>query len=233
MSATPTVTHDPIAAAARQTYAAAGLEPGGLGGAVAPLARLLRAYGLVADEVAGLSGRAAAGYLAAQAGREMLGERTASPLAGFLFANAAGGWILVNRDDPLVRRRFSVAHELGHYLLHFLPLLAAADAAESRDLLEFGESLPPAQGEADAPGAGLVTLRGGPSALPAPERAGWEVEASRFAALVLMPEAAVRTRVAALGTRGGARESLTRRLASEFLVSQAAMRRRLADLGLR
>jgi hypothetical protein len=233
MTAVRTVTDDRVVAAARLAYAEAGLEPGGLGGTVASLARLLRAGGLVADEVAGLSGRAAAGYLAAQAGRDMLGDSTAAPLAGFLFANAAGGWILVNRDDPLVRRRFSVAHELGHYLLHFLPLLAAVDATDGRDLLEFGESLPPVEGEADAPGAGRVTLRGGPSVPAAPERAGWEIEANRFAALVLMPEAAVRARVAALGTRGGARESLTRRLASEFLVSQAAMRRRLADLGLR
>ena len=233
MTATHIAAEDLVARAARSAYRAAGLEPGALAGTVAPLARLLRAYGLVADEVTGLSGQRAAALLAAQGGRGSQDAGTPAPLAGYLHANAAGGWILVNRDDPLVRRRFSVAHELGHYVLHFLPLLAATDGDGGRDLLEFGESLPRADGETDASATGRVTLSAGQLA-PAPsDRIGWEAEADRFAALVLMPEAVVRARVTALGARGGPRESLARRLASELLVSRAAMRRRLADLALR
>ena len=49
-------------------------------------------------------------------------------MAGYLFAyqrdESSYGCILVKQDDPVERRRFSAAHELGHYLPHFLPLLA-------------------------------------------------------------------------------------------------------------
>jgi hypothetical protein len=232
MTAARILTEDVVARAARAAYREAGLEPGALAGTVAPLARLLRAYGLVADEVGGLSGERAAASLAVQAGRTLPEAGTAAPLSGYLHANAAGGWILVNRDDPLVRRRFSVAHELGHYVLHFLPLLAATEAGDGRDWVEFGESLPRAEDERDGTGAGRVTLDAGQLAPTPSDRLGWEAEAERFAALVLMPEAVVRARVMALGARGGSRESLARRLASELLVSQMAMRRRLADLAL-
>src|SRR5687768_24701 len=110
MTAAHFATKEPVALAARLAYLEAGLEPGLLAGTVAPLAGLLRAYGVVADEVGGLSEHRAAAYLAAQTGRALLDSGAPTPLAGYLYANPAGGWILVNRDDPLVRRRFSVAH---------------------------------------------------------------------------------------------------------------------------
>jgi hypothetical protein len=40
------------------------------------------------------------------------------PLAGFLFAAGRIGVAFVKADDPIGRRRFTAAHELGHAVLH-------------------------------------------------------------------------------------------------------------------
>lgn len=228
----PSHTDDRVLDAVTSAYRAAGLDPGS-GAAVAPLARLLKAHGIVADEVEGLTRRSAAVYLAAQAGREMTTVRGKDEsLAGFLYASAAGGWILVNRGDPLARRRFSVAHELGHFVLHFLPLLADARTGDERDLVTLDEALPPAD-DADT-GRGRVTVRLETIASPGvPSLDDPEEEADRFAAEVLMPEPVCRTLVATFAPRyGQRRETLARRLMSECLVSRAAMLRRLSNLQL-
>lgn len=60
-------------------------------------------------------------------------------LAGFLYVNTSYGCIFVEANDRLTRRRFSVAHELGHYLLHFLPLLEGAE--RDQEYLELTEAL--------------------------------------------------------------------------------------------
>src|SRR5581483_6552526 len=96
-----------ITARATQAYAAAGLALDGLPEAVAPLQRLLQAHGLITDEIEKLSRYEAAKYLAQQSRNLIrLDDAANDDLAGFLFANAVGGWILVRRGDPLVRRRF-------------------------------------------------------------------------------------------------------------------------------
>ncbi|HEY7424704.1 MAG TPA: hypothetical protein VH682_10790, partial [Gemmataceae bacterium] len=111
-----------VADAIARLHAAAGLlwPPAAANRAVVPvpLDRLIATYNLVHEEVSGLT-RAAAGAFLARWGvhRPELLEDTA-PLAGFLFANARGGYILARADDPLPRRRFTAAHELGPYLLH-------------------------------------------------------------------------------------------------------------------
>jgi len=48
---------------------------------------------------------------------EDLGD-AAERLAGFVFLAGRVGWAFVNADDILPRRRFSAAHELGHFVLH-------------------------------------------------------------------------------------------------------------------
>ena len=42
----------------------------------------------------------------------------ARKLAGFLFFAGRAGTAFINADEPLTRRRFSAAHELGHAVLH-------------------------------------------------------------------------------------------------------------------
>src|SRR5439155_18530777 len=39
-------------------------------------------------------------------------------LAGFVFVAGRVGWAFVSEADSLARRRFTAAHELGHFILH-------------------------------------------------------------------------------------------------------------------
>jgi Zn-dependent peptidase ImmA (M78 family) len=77
--------------------------------------------GVVSKEVHNLSRNTAAAALPALriVRPDMLADQTA--LAGLLFVTPEGGCILVRANDPIARRRFSAAHELGHYLMHFRP----------------------------------------------------------------------------------------------------------------
>lgn len=181
-----------------------------------PLDRLIRTYNLAQDEVPGLTRAAAAAYLARWGVQrpELLDDP--APLAGFLFANARGGYVLVNADDPLPRRRFTAAHELGHYLLHFLPRLQAARDIETYLVqTDDGEMVR----EEDKPVDDKVL------SLPEMER-----QANRFAAELLMPETVCRLTAEQFG-RANLR-FLEHHLASRLLVSGTAVRWRLRNLGL-
>jgi Zn-dependent peptidase ImmA (M78 family) len=211
-----------IAEAIRQLFAAAYLPwppPARRSVLPVPLDSLIRTHNLAHDEVAGLTRAAAGAYLARwEIQRPELLE-DASPLAGFLFANARGGYILVNADDPLPRRRFTAAHELGHYLLHFLPRLQAArDVGTYLVQDDNGETVR----EGEKPD------RDKELSLPEMER-----QANRFAAEVLMPEPICRmaTDLYAARFRTPPR-FLEHHLASDLLVSREAARWRLRSLSV-
>jgi Zn-dependent peptidase ImmA (M78 family) len=180
-------------------------------------------------ELAGLTDQAAVDFLLrrgaiveppSQLGRE--------PLAGFLYAGASFGSIFVERNDLVVRRRFSAAHELGHYLCHFRPFLSAIEN-DGEPMLD---SFPIAEPEAE-PGDLPVGEINAPGVM---EFFGFtfeqmEREANQFAAELLIPGALVTD----LGARYApyfVGEDLVSRLASDMLVSRAAMRWRLRRLGL-
>ncbi|MGI8549442.1 MAG: ImmA/IrrE family metallo-endopeptidase [Dehalococcoidia bacterium] len=222
--------------AAADVYGAAGLVVHLEQKPVAPLRMIIRGLGLTVDEVTMLTGSSAAAHLEAQARRPMITADIAPDnLAGFLSANASGGWILVESADPLVRRRFTIAHELGHYVLHFMPLLAHAAQFGGADDVEFTEALTSAEDDNEViSGSGRIIvseMSDIDSAALHPER--MEKEANRFAAELLMPETMCRRLVSEVAERvAGKRRVAARRLATEFLVSEVAMRIRLADLGL-
>ncbi len=210
---------DLVAAAIERLYAAAGLPwplPPEAPAAPVPLDRLMASLNLVHEEIAGLT-RAVAGAYLQRWGilrPELLGEQ--SPLAGFLFANAAGGCILVRREDNLPRRRFTAAHELGHYLLHFLPRLEQAAAPEY--LVQTDDEGTVQEGVQGTEGVPLAAM---------------ERQANCFAAELLMPEAlcrALRHRFAA--RMGPTTRFLEHQLASTLLVSPEAARLRLRTLRL-
>lgn len=184
-----------------------------------PLDLLIRAYNLAHEEVAGLT-RAAAGAFLARWGvqrPELLED--ASPLAGFLFANVSGGYILVNADDPLPRRRFTAAHELGHYLLHFLPRLQAARDGEA--YLVQDDSGDTVREEAKPDGDKALSL------------SEMEQQANRFAAELLMPESICRMATDMYTARFRTTPRfLEHHLARDMLVSREAMRWRMRNLGL-
>jgi hypothetical protein len=200
--------------------------------AIAPLARLIAGLpNLLQTELRALTAEAAVAELLRIGG---LVERPAAssrePLAGHLYAMTSGAYIFVERDDILVRRRFSAAHELGHYVLHFRPVLREPDSEFLPGLTD-GVILEPdsayrTRGEPGIPGEVADRL---------PPYEQMEREADRFAAELLMPEAIVLALAERWGlyqNRHQKEEDLVWRLATEMLVSRAAMKRRLQDLGL-
>jgi hypothetical protein len=128
-------------------------------------------------------------------------------LAGFLLTGGAGGWAFINADDILQRRRFTAAHELGHFVLH-------RDQMHNGYVGDMSESI-------------LETLE-------ANELNQIEREANLFAVELLMPELVCRIRAGSLRQEHGIcpRSVLTYRLAAELLVSREAMRYRLKTLEL-
>lgn len=197
-----------------------------------PLHRLISGQGLNQVELSNLSSRSAMDYLLKRGGlSEAWPQANGEPLAGFLYANSGGGCLFVRREDPVSRRRFSAAHELGHYVLHLPRVLAQAQAHGESDI-EFVEVLPVAANpEADELSKGELILQSNSqnSALPPLEE--MEHESDGFAAELLMPEAIVRE-LAAPFIPHCSDVDLARRLSIEMLVSRAAMLVRLRHLGL-
>src|SRR5262245_15069737 len=83
-----------------------------------PLARFFAETNLDHVELPSLTIGAVADYLQQQGiPTESLGNPS-DVLAGFVFAAGPVGWAFVSAADPVPRRRFTAAHELGHFLLH-------------------------------------------------------------------------------------------------------------------
>jgi Zn-dependent peptidase ImmA (M78 family) len=203
-----------VADAIRLAASEAGLSwpPGVI--APVPLDRLIAAFNLAHAEVPELTRAAAAGWLERWGVEraDLRGDTTA--LAGFLFANPAAGVILVRRDDLLARRRFSAAHELGHYLLHFLPLLRGS--TEETDLVQDDVRETIVEDEE--------------TATPLAEM---ERQANTFAAELLMPEEVCRQLWDQHARRyGPVARFILHHLAGDLLVSREAAHWRLRGLGL-
>jgi len=199
------------------------------------LRHLINAFGLECIELPNLTARVALEFLS-RYGATILpdDDRNESPLAGYLYITTNFGCIFVNQSDRVTRRRFSVAHELGHYLLHFRPLLDALkrsgelitlyhsdhkkkDANEPEDLnADFFEGRTIAFSESNIE-----------DFLPPTEQ--MEKEADFFAGELLLPAEIVRAQAAILDLPP---DDLSWRMATIFLVSRSAMQRRLLELDL-
>ena len=175
-----------------------------------PLREFIAAFNLTHDEVSKLC-RAKVALAFDRAGIEAPQEfwKNSSPLAGFLFANADGGYILVNHDDPVPRRRFSAAHELGHFLLHF----RSVETDPVSGYFQEDE---------------IITEMDEDNNLAAMER-----QANMFAAEMLMPEEICRKIAAEALSKGGHSPAyMEHKLAGELLVSREAARWRIRALKL-
>jgi Zn-dependent peptidase ImmA (M78 family) len=131
------------------------------------------------------------------------------PLEGFLFAVPSAGLIFVNADErnPVSRRRFTAAHELGHFLLHRDRMTGGRWIGDTKETIrEAGET----------------------------ETAAMEREANRFAAELLMPRDTCLALVSEFrqSYRNAPTSVLVHRLAADLLVSRESMRYRLMHLGV-
>jgi hypothetical protein len=227
---------DRIAEAVAAAYRSAGIAPpvppAGDADPVGPvpLRTLLEGFGLFYEEVDALTAASAAAALA-RWGIALPARVPAdadAPLAGFLYAGGGAGAILVRRGDDLRRKRFTAAHELGHFLLH-VPAGGSGDGAGEL-LMEDGEATLADPGgaadDADAPAPAAGTR------MPASDDPR-EAEANRFAAELLMPAGLCRALAGrhrrAFGAADGAVEQ---HVAADLLVNTAAARIRLRNLGL-
>jgi Zn-dependent peptidase ImmA (M78 family) len=213
-------------------YQEIGLTPPSPRRCITPLGEIIDSYQLTSTELTGLTGGGAVEYLM-QRGVMIhqparLGE---DALAGFLYVSPNFGSIFVERRDMIMRRRFSAAHELGHYLLHFRPLLQSLSPGDA--MIEVTDALPISEDvEPDLLPMSSISMNeeNDPARLLPPlER--MEMEANQFAAELLMPED-VAHELAEERAKDFRGDDLVLRLATEMLVSQAAMRWRLIQLGL-
>lgn len=129
-------------------------------------------------------------------------------VSGLLITNQRGTTICVNRDHPRVRRRFTIAHEVGHFCL--------------AHQFEAGEHVHVDEGN-------YISARGPRSAAGVDPK---EVEANQFAATLLMPAELLRQQATKLRAGSGLLDVHVSLLAERFDVSEQAMTIRLDTLGL-
>lgn len=205
---------------------------------ISPLYDMISSYPIRTSEIPDLTFQSAAHFLSTETGQRVpIPENSSQPLAGFLFIqryrSAFYGCILVEKFDPIVRRRFSAAHELGHYLLHFLPMLDSQPISQDMILAEgltYSKEVP------DELPTGKLALIHSPEIVSEFNFVGndqVEREANQFAAQLLMPEVRCMEMYRLFSEKYGVqRPVLIKRLATEFLVSAEAMKWRLIALKL-
>ncbi len=199
---------------------------------ITPLGELVGSYNLTWVELPGLTGQSAVNFLLQRgAVIDEPKQMPQEPLAGFLYAYADFGCIFVESGDVLVRRRFSVAHELGHYLLHFRPLLTDGGANGNLILIETAPRTSQEPEFNDLP-MGSIKFNGADQALKPPlTDEQMERQANQFAAELLMP-ADLLQELVGFYTPHFQGDDLIWRLATDLLVSKLAMRWRLRTLGI-
>ncbi len=123
-------------------------------------------------------------------------------VSGILMVKDGKGIIGVQSADPPVRQRFTIAHELGHYVLHIQQGKQVFVEDKMYRKVESGD-----------------------------DERRMEQEANIFAAAILMPEKLVCKELETF-TESCSRPYKIKRLAERFCVSEAAMTFRLTNLEL-
>jgi len=162
--------------------------------------KILRGHGVQGPQVPVVT-------IAKSLGIEIQSDSVSDDLSGFLVrtTNAGKAVIGVNRDHSKARKRFTIAHELGHYLLH------------EGELVHF---------DAERPGF-RVNLRSDSSS------GEMEREANLFAAEILMPARFLErdTRIQRMDLFED-KAGILKNVADDYGVSVQALTYRLANLGL-
>jgi Zn-dependent peptidase ImmA (M78 family) len=142
--------------------------------------------------------------IAESRGALVVQEKNEDDFSGFLFRSSDSAPIIgVNSNHPLTRRRFTIAHELAHLLLH-----------------------PKSGVHVDE---GVFQMRDARATAGTDQE---EVEANRFAAELLMPQSLLEADLQALGRIYLDDETAVAMLAKKYRVSCQSMAIRLGSLGL-
>jgi Zn-dependent peptidase ImmA (M78 family) len=141
-------------------------------------------------------------------GAKISAEDIPSDISGFLYCGSPIPVVGVNARQPLTRRRFSMAHELGHLLMHSERLRTKGGLHVDREMLKLRDR--------------------NSSAGVDPE----EVEANAFAASILMPRDLVMSELEAMEDSDLLDDETIRSLARRFRVSDQAITIRLNTLGI-
>jgi Zn-dependent peptidase ImmA (M78 family) len=141
-------------------------------------------------------------------GLEIIEANLGPDVSGLLVFNGAKAQVYVQENDPEVRRRFTIAHEIGHHYL--------------QHQFESGEHVHVDRGN-------YISQRGPRSSDGIDPK---EVEANQFAASLLMPSKILRERIGKMPNAKPLLDHHVSLLAREFLVSEQAMTIRLTGLGL-
>ncbi len=127
-------------------------------------------------------------------------------VSGLLISKGDATAIAIQASDAPNRRRFTIAHEIGHFYL--------------RHQFKLGEHVHVDHGH-------VITPRNSRSSTGVDPK---EIDANQFAASLLMPSKLLEASIKALRTFS-LRDSHVTRLANEFEVSEQAMTIRLSTLG--
>lgn len=140
--------------------------------------------------------------IAARLNIEVMYPELENDVSGMLVIKGNKTVIGLNATQALTRRRFTTAHEIGHYILH---------QAAGRVFVD-----------------GTVKFRDKKSSTGTSLE---EIQANTFAAELLMPADDVRRRAQQMIEEEVNAEDAVWRLADRYQVSEEAMRNRLKDLG--
>lgn len=117
--------------------------------AAVPLAEICESHSLCLVEMSRLTHASVGRHMAGLGVSSLPAEPSRCQIAGYIFGDVNRAFIFINRDDPFARRRFSLAHEIGHYMLHRGGFLARATARPKPVPVEL-EYADPREAEADA-----------------------------------------------------------------------------------
>jgi hypothetical protein len=174
---------------------------------IAPLGPVLERMQIRFDEIPNLTLREAESFLRQRkvlhAPLEHGSDNPNARISGFIYSDGYIARLLVNSSESITRRRFSIAHELGHFILHCRPIAEAiANGEPFIDMLDL-----------DVEGHELR-----------------EKEADEFAATLLMPKAIILSLANQAISQGKYEEQVIKEVAEYMLVSRRAAQRRLAQL---
>lgn len=142
--------------------------------------------------------------LAELAGAELRYEPFGGQVSGLMHRQHRGRVIIgVNSSHPVTRQRFTIAHELGHLVLH----RSEAFHVDERSAIRFRDEESSKATDSD------------------------EIEANQFAAEVLMPDFLVSKELSRLPNDLDSEEAIAL-LAKRFQVSEQALTLRLTRLGV-